>query len=155
MAQHYAAMRLELHPLAAREINFLLNCTSNRHLMRRHCVTSVLLMVVLAVSTSACAMDRCSGRASFCAAPRVGRDCARSKIDTAANTRKACQPVVQSMPASCSLRSLGQFQFLAFDRCEICAPLRSVGGMTLARPDSRIIVSSIGSPETDRGPPSS
>jgi hypothetical protein len=48
-----------------------------------------------------------------------------------------------------------QFQFVAFHGFEISTPLRRVTGNISAPFDSTIIISSIGSPETDRGPPRS
>jgi len=154
MAKAYYGMRFGV-ARAAREITYCVGLPSNRYPMRRHCLTSALLVLALAASASACAMDWCSGPRSFCAGLGVRRDCAWNKIGTAANGGKACLPAAKSTPTACSLRSFVQFQFVAFDRCETWTSLPSVAGKILARPDSRIVVSSIGSPETDRGPPRS
>jgi hypothetical protein len=53
------------------------------------------------------------------------------------------------------VRSFAAFQFVTFRAFVISAALRQTAGNISAPPDSVIIVSSIGSPETDRGPPTS
>jgi hypothetical protein len=62
---------------------------------------------------------------------------------------------VKSSRGHCSLRSLAQFHFAEFRRFEISRPLQRVGGKPSPGSNSRIVLSSIGSPETDRGPPHS
>jgi len=51
------------------------------------------------------------------------------------------------------MRSFIQLQFVTLHTFEISAPLQPDAGSISAPFDSRIVVSSIGSPETDRGPP--
>jgi hypothetical protein len=53
------------------------------------------------------------------------------------------------------MRSFVQLQFLTRPASEISVPLRREAGNIAAPDDGVIIVSSIGSPETDRGPPNS
>jgi hypothetical protein len=53
------------------------------------------------------------------------------------------------------MRGLVQFQLLALHSVEISLPLQRPVSNIAAPLDSTIIVSSIGSPETDRGPPRS
>jgi hypothetical protein len=53
------------------------------------------------------------------------------------------------------LRSLAQFQVAELRDFEISSPLQRPTGKAWRAPNSRIIVLSIGSPETDRGPPHS
>ena len=53
------------------------------------------------------------------------------------------------------MRSFIQFQFVALHAFRISAPLQPAAGSFSRPPDAVIIVSSIGSPETDRGPPRS
>jgi hypothetical protein len=53
------------------------------------------------------------------------------------------------------MRSFVQIQFVAFRAFQISTPLLRSPGNLPAPSDSVIIVSSIGSPETDRGPPRS
>jgi hypothetical protein len=66
-----------------------------------------------------------------------------------------CGDVVKSMPGHCSLRSLLRFQFPAFQRFEVSTPLRRTAEIISAPRGASIIATSIGSPETDRGPPRS
>jgi hypothetical protein len=51
------------------------------------------------------------------------------------------------------MRSFVQLQFLTRQVSEISIQLRQAAGNIAAPSDAVIIVSSIGSPETDRGPP--
>jgi len=53
------------------------------------------------------------------------------------------------------MRSFVPFQFLPFHAFEISTPLQRAAGNIPAPFDFVILVSSIGSPETDRGPPAS
>jgi hypothetical protein len=66
-----------------------------------------------------------------------------------------CGHILKSLPGNCGLRNFVQFQFVEFHNFEISAPLRATSDNISAPLDSAIIVSSIGSPETDRGPPRS
>jgi hypothetical protein len=50
------------------------------------------------------------------------------------------------------MRSFVQSQFVAFHAFEISAPVRTASSISMPF-DSLIIVSSIGSPDADRGPP--
>jgi hypothetical protein len=61
--------------------------------------------------------------------------------------------VLKSAPAHCNVRGLLQFQFLAFEKADDAAPLRIVSGQVAAPSRPALRISSIGSPETDRGPP--
>jgi hypothetical protein len=67
----------------------------------------------------------------------------------------ACGDFLKSPPGKCGLRSFAQFQFVAFHKFEISAPLLPAAYNLAAPLGLDIVVSSIGSPQTDRGPPRS
>jgi hypothetical protein len=123
--------------------------------VRRTFITSELLILVLATSASACVAGWGSQSATSCPRPSIRPACARKKTGTSKTGDTACGHVLQSVPGQCGLRGLVQSQFVAFHKFEISTPLRRVAGNISAPLDSAIIVSSIGSPETDRGPPRS
>ena len=77
------------------------------------------------------------------------------KLGTATAGGLACGRVVKSLPDKCGLRSLVRRQFVVFRTFEISTPLRRTASNISAPFDSMIMVSSVGSPETDRGPPCS
>jgi len=62
----------------------------------------------------------------------------------------ACGYVLRSQPGRCGIRGFAQFQFVTFHAFEISTPLQRAAGNIPAPLDSAIIISSIGSPETDR-----
>lgn len=114
------------------------------HLVRRS-ITSVLLIVAMATSASACVAGWCSQLETSCRPAGVRKACAREK--------PACGPLIKSLPGKCGLRSFLQFHFAAFFTFEISTPFRCASSTISVPSDSVIIASSIGTPETDRGPP--
>jgi len=122
--------------------------------MRRTAIISVLLSVVTAGSASACVGGWGSQSAHSCLSTGTRRTCVRKEARTT-TMRPACGDVLKSQPGRCGMRSFIQFQFVTLHACGISAPLQHATGRISARFDSRIVVSSIGSPETDRGPPRS
>jgi len=103
-------------------------------------LTSLLLIVVLSTSAEACVAGWSSARRSCHPAPT----CAKAS---------GCGDVIRSVPGKCGLRTFVQFYCAFGDAWQSSAPLRSTAG-TVAWPlNAPIIVSSIGSPQTDRGPP--
>jgi len=121
--------------------------------VRRTSLTSVLLIVVFNISAPACVAGWGSSPATFCRAASTRQACARKKLGTATAVGAPCGHLLKSQPDRCGLRSFVQFQFGAFRAFQISMPLRRAAGSISAPFDSGIIVSSIGSPETDRGPP--
>lgn len=123
--------------------------------MRRNSIISVLLILVLAASASGCVGGWGSQSAISCHRPSPRPACARGRLGTSTVVGPACGHVLKALPGKCGLRGFVQFQFGAFQTFEISTPLPRVAGNISAPFDSAIIVSSIGSPETDRGPPCS
>jgi hypothetical protein len=121
----------------------------------RTSITSGLLILVFATSASGCATGWSSKPEALCPRPSTRHACVRKKPGTRAAREPGCGPTLKAPPGQCSLRSFAQFQFAELHRFEIPSPLRYVGGKVSAPFNSVIIVSSIGSPETDRGPPGS
>ena len=132
--------------------------------MRRYSVTSGLLILVLATSTFGCVTaegsEPCTSRVDAHQAgvnlerPHCStRSCIRRAAAKAVPRRGACRPGLKPPSSRCSLRSLAQFQFEELRRFEIPNPQRQGNGEVAMPFNSRIVVLSIGSPETDRGPP--
>lgn len=123
--------------------------------MRRTPVTSALLVVALATSTSACVAGWTSQPGASCHRPSARQACSSKKPSSATAADLACSQVLKSLPGMCGIRGLVQFQFVTFHAFEISAPLQPAAGDFSAPSDAMVIVSSIGPPETDRGPPAS
>ena len=122
--------------------------------MCRSSITAGLLILVFATSAFGCATGSGSEQ-SFCAHGRWQRLYTASKHCAAEPKSCRCGDVLKSSRGQCSLRSLAQFQFAELSDFEISSPLQHATGKASPALNSRIIVLSIGSPETDRGPPSS
>jgi len=121
----------------------------------RTSITSGLLILVLATSAFGCATGWSSKPGTLCPSPGTRKACLRKKPGTRAARGSACGHTLKSLPGQCSLRSFTQFQFAELHRFEIPSPLRHAGGKVSPPLNSVIIVSSIGSTETDRLPPRS
>jgi hypothetical protein len=122
------------------------------HPMRRTSITSVLLILVLTTSVSACAARWCSQPATSCHRAGDRQACGRKKPATATAMHLPCGPLLKSTPGQCGMRSFVQSQFVAFHAFETSPPVRTASSISTLF-ESLIIVSSIGSPEADRGPP--
>jgi len=120
----------------------------------RRTSTSVLLILVLATSASACVAGWGQQEASS-SHSSDRQACTGRKQVVSSPVRAGCGHVLKSLPGRCGMRSFIQFQFVAFHAFQISAPFRRATGNISRPPDAVIIVSSIGSPETDRGPPRS
>jgi hypothetical protein len=122
-------------------------------LLRLRWITSAVLVLVVATSASGCATGFGSSLLASC---RGGAgtmpDCFRAKAAVAA---AACGDLLRSSSRHCSLRHLAQFQFVNVGRFDVPSPLLPAPGIVSPGSNAVIIVSSIGSPETDRGPPRS
>src|SRR6266852_5347177 len=94
--------------------------------VRRTSITSVLLILVFATSTSACVAEWGSQPATSCPRSSSRRACVREKPGTAMAIGPVCGHVLKSVPGKCGLRSFVHFQFVAFHKFEISAPLRRV-----------------------------
>ena len=112
-----------------------------------------LLILVFATSTFGCATGSGREPLGFCARGRSQRLCTPRKSRSAEPKSSRCGHVLKLSRGQCSLRSLAQFQFAELRDFEISSPLQRATGKASPALDSRIIVLSIGSPETDRGPP--
>src|SRR5689334_7696131 len=111
-------------------------------------VTSALLILVLAVSASACVggwADQSAGRCS---------QLAGTHDPTAGHGAPGCRSL-QSQPARCGMRDFIQFHFIRFSAFVLSTPLPSPTANLRLPGEPVILVSSVGSPETDRGPPHS
>ena len=114
--------------------------------MRGKSTICVLLIVAIAASASACILG--AGTRSTGACPPLKRHCLR-----AARTG-GCGSILSSSPERCGIRGLLQFHFVAFQESDLTGS-RLVAGRIAAPFRPALRTYSIGSPETDRGPPRS
>jgi hypothetical protein len=119
--------------------------------VRRTSITSALLILVMATSGSACVVGWGSQPDTYAAR----QACAGKKSGTATAKQPVCRPLLKSPPGKCGVRSFVQFQFVALHRFAISAPLQRAVSSISPPLALVILASSIGSPETDRGPPCS
>ena len=122
--------------------------------MRRNALISAFLVIVLATAAFGCVSDWSGKPSSSCNNSSIQKPCVR-KPGTAVAKRSGCGDNVKSVPGLCNVRGFAQFQFTEFRKFEIAGPLRQVEGRISRPRNAAILVSSIGSPETDRGPPTS
>jgi hypothetical protein len=118
--------------------------------MRR---TALLLILVFLVLSPACVAGWGGEPVSACSTAR--RSCTEVKAKTIKIAPPACSHVRKSQPNRCGLRSFVQLQFMEVRSAVdvFVPPLRLAEYISPAR--FVIIISSIGPPETDRGPPRS
>lgn len=122
--------------------------------MRFVSAISVLLVVVLMALSPVCASGWSGQSATTCAPPGARRPFATEKTGVAQVAQAVCHNALKSQPAGCGLRSFVQSQIASFRTAEVPAlRVRCIGHIAPAR--AAIIVSAIGPPETDRGPPRS
>jgi hypothetical protein len=123
--------------------------------VRRTSIISALLVVVLVMSASACVAGWGNPPATSCSHASTRRVCAREKAGIKTAVGAACGHILKSLSGWCGIRSFAQSQFVAFRAFKIASPVLRASGGVSAPFGPAIIVSSIGSPETDRGPPRS
>jgi hypothetical protein len=121
--------------------------------MRRGSIISGLMIPVLATSALGCASGWVGKAGTFCSRPSTRRTCAGRKPGTTAAEGRSCGHTLKSSPGR--LRSLAQFQLAEHRRFELASPPQQARSKASPSSNSAIVVSSIGSPETDRGPPRS
>lgn len=119
--------------------------------MRRNIAISWLLILALAASASGCV----AGWGGQSTPSTSQQPCAGEKWVSTAPAVDPCRHVLKSLPGRCGLRGFVLFQFVAIKPFQILAPLQLIASNVSTPLDSVIIVSSVGPPETDRGPPSS
>ncbi len=124
-------------------------------LVHRTSITSALLILMVLTSASACVAGCGSQPAPSCSRTNARQACARRQAHTATTKNPACGDTVKSQPGRCGVRSFIPFQFATLPAFETSPPLKHTDGNVSAPLNAVIGVSSIGSPETDRGPPRS
>ena len=127
----------------------------NQETVRRDSVISGLLLLVVATSASGCVTGWNSTNNVSCTRPASHRICSRDLQRVRATGGRNCGSLLRSGANGCSLRSLAQLQFLEFRRSAVATPLPDAVERIEVCPHAVIVLSSIGSPETDRGPPRS
>jgi hypothetical protein len=119
-----------------------------RFTLTRNSIISALLIVTLATSASACI----EGAGSFFSNACIRTAHPSCKRQLHSKTGR-CSPVLKGIPARCNLRGLLQFHIVTFTKFDVLSPLRLVTAQVLVPSGPALRNSSIGSPETDRGPP--
>jgi hypothetical protein len=122
--------------------------------MRRNLVTAALLIPLLLTTASACASGWELWPSDSCTPAITRKACAGKQPHAAIAQGRSHRAVLRPAPSRCSFRSFFQFQFPAFQKFEICAPLSCAKSISVPR-NTSILFSSVGSPKTDRGPPHS
>jgi hypothetical protein len=112
--------------------------------MRRISLISALLILTLSASVSRCITGSSDGAPAGCWLSHV-----RLSRVTAGDQ---CGDTARSRSKQCSLRGMLQFQFLTLPPVRVTPP-QQVVAESKTPVDSTIKFTSIGSPETDRGPP--
>src|SRR5262249_52167834 len=113
--------------------------------MRTKCIFAVLLICTMALSASACVAGVSATTVRSC-------QTRRARCYGNLHARK-CDVVLKSSDAHCNIRGLLQFHAIEFRKLDALSPFRSASERVVAPSRPAIQVSSIGSPETDRGPP--
>jgi hypothetical protein len=113
--------------------------------MRRSSLISALLILTLSASVSTCITGSIGGAPAGCRRSHVRL----SRVTTG----DQCGDIVRSQTKQCSLRGMLQFQFLTLPSVRVAPPQQAVAEYTTPPVDPTIKFTSIGSPETDRGPP--
>jgi hypothetical protein len=113
--------------------------------MRRTPLTAVLVIATLAGVSPACVAGWGAQGTSPCRATA-------DRAHTTSKTAASCRRIVKPESAKCGLRTFIQFQIAQFHSSGFSNPLIPVNEYVPAE-NPRIIVTSIGPPETDRGPP--
>jgi hypothetical protein len=114
---------------------------------------SGLLILVFATSAFECVTGCDTAPSPVCVRPTVRGVCVRETTSGTVAAGSRCGEVLKSSPRHCSLHGLAQVQVAEFRRFETASPLQYTGGRISLPFNSATIISSIGSPQTDRGPP--
>ena len=108
-------------------------------------IVAVLMVLVLGTVAPACVAGWPVNRGFSCRQEKIGRACAR---------QKAATHIQNQQDKRCGLRGFLQLHFVSLSRDDRFTPqVKSVEYIRPATP--ALIVSSVGPPETDRGPPNS
>jgi hypothetical protein len=112
-------------------------------------ILSALLIVNLIVSVSACI----EGGGSASKNDRARSNCPSCKRQLHTADARSCSPVLKEVPSRCEIRGLARFHIVAFGRSDVSSPLWLVIARVVIPSAPVLRKFSIGSPESDRGPP--
>jgi len=123
--------------------------------MRRIRVMAALLVLLLTTSASACITGWTDEPAPACHRQTAHHNYASAKRSTAKWVAHLACTGTSKSPARCGIRGFDQLQFAEFGP-RLCSSLLLIPTGIIAAPACEtIVISSIGSRETDRGPPRS
>lgn len=123
--------------------------------MRRTSITSCLLILVLFTSTLGCVTGLSGKATNLCSPASAHHACQKTKPGIGAKHGSECGETLGSLSDPCNLHGFLQSQVAVLPNFEIPSPSLHATGEASLPSRSIFIVSSIGSPQTDRGPPSS
>ena len=118
--------------------------------VRLRSLISALLILALCASVSACVNGTGTGLGAACSVSHPGL-----KHRAASGMHSDCGHAFKTRTAHCSLRGLLQFQFLTLPAFQVAVPFDWIAENVTAPSDTSVKLTSVGSPETDRGPPRS
>ena len=119
--------------------------------MRLRSLISALLILALWASASECVNGAGTSLGAACRVSHIRLSHSKASHTADAN----CRHALKGRSDPCSLRGLLQFQFLTLPAFEIAIPFDLIEEKVAGPTDSTAKLTSIGSPETDRGPPRS
>jgi hypothetical protein len=123
------------------------------HLMRR--IRVILALLVLLLTTSACIAEWTDGASPACHRQTAHHTYTSAERSTAKGVAHLACSGISKPPARCGIRGFDQLQFVEFGPRLCSGPLLIPTGAVAAPTYTKIVISSIGSPESDRGPPRS
>jgi hypothetical protein len=118
--------------------------------VRPRSLISALLIVALCASVSACVNGTGTRSDAACRVSHPGL-----KHHGGSGMDNNCGHTFKTRRPQCSLRGLLQFQFLTLSAFQIAVPFDLIAENVTTPSDSTAKLTSVGSPETDRGPPRS
>ena len=119
--------------------------------VRLRSLISALLILALSASASACLNGTGTSLVAACRIPHTKL----SHQNASRTANDNCGQAFKGRPDVCRLRGLLPFHFLTLPAFEIAIPFDLIAEKVAAPSDSTAKLTSVGSPETDRGPPRS
>jgi len=121
----------------------------------RNSILSCLLILVFSTSTLGCVTGRSSHSGIFCSSTGIRQTCKKAKSSRDVRPGSACRETLKRPLDRCNLRGFLQSQLAVLANFEISTPSLPAMGEVSLLSRSIFVASSVGSPQTDRGPPAS
>jgi len=121
--------------------------------VERISITSCLLIPVLFTSTLGCVTGRAGKTPNLCSTRSAHHACQKTKHLVGNTHGPSCGETLSGLPAPCNLHGFVQSQMAVLPNLELPSPAQHPTGEVSLPSRAIFIFSSIGSPQTDRGPP--